>query len=73
LAARLDVLDYDDIAATHTGQIRAELGKIGKSIGPYDQMIAGHARSRGLIIVTNNEKEFKRVPGIRVENWAKEG
>jgi len=56
LAARLDVRDYDDIAATHTGQIRAELGKIGKPIGPYDQMIAGHARSRGLIIVTNNEK-----------------
>ena len=73
LAARLDVLDYDDIAATHTGQIRAELGKIGKPIGPYDQMIAGHARSRGLIIVTNNEKEFNRVPGIRVENWAKKG
>lgn len=69
LAARLDVLDYDDIAATHTGQIRAELAKQGKPIGPYDQMIAGHARSRGLIIVTNNQKEFKRVPGTRIENW----
>lgn len=71
LAARLDVLNYDDIAAAHTGQIRAELAKAGKPIGPYDQMIAGHARSRGLIIVTNNEKEFKRVPGTRVDNWAK--
>jgi len=71
LAARLDVLDYDDIAATHTGQVRAELARAGKPIGPYDQMIAGHARSRGLIIVTNNEKEFNRVPGTRVENWVK--
>lgn len=38
-------------------------------IGPYDQMIAGHARSRGLIIVTNNRREFDRVPGLRVEDW----
>lgn len=71
MAARLDVLDYDDSAATHTGQIRAELAKAGKPIGPYDQMIAGHARSLGLIVVTNNEKEFKRVPGIRIQNWVK--
>lgn len=71
LAARLDVLEFDDNAAVHTGQIRAELAKLGKPIGPYDQMIAGHARSRGLIIVTNNVKEFKRVPGTRVENWVK--
>ncbi|WP_274691929.1 type II toxin-antitoxin system tRNA(fMet)-specific endonuclease VapC [Spartinivicinus poritis] len=69
MAARLDVLNYDDAAATHTGQIRAELAKAGKPIGPYDQMIAGHARSLGLIIVTNNEKEFSRVPGTRIENW----
>lgn len=71
LAARLEVLDYDDHAAIHTGQIRAELAKAGKPIGPYDQMIAGHARSKGLVIVTNNQKEFARVPGIRVENWIK--
>ncbi len=71
LAARLDVLDFDDAAASHTGQVRAELARLGKPIGPYDQMIAGHARSRGLIIVTNNVKEFKRVPGTRVENWTK--
>ena len=68
-AARLDVLDYDDLAATHTGQLRAELAKQGNPIGPYDQMIAGHARSLGLITVTNNKKEFHRVPGLRVENW----
>lgn len=68
--ARLVVLDYDAPAAAHTAQIRAELTKAGKQIGPYDQMIAGHARSRGLVVVTNNTKEFKRVPGLRIENWA---
>lgn len=68
--ARLDVLPYDEIAASHTGQLRAELAKSGTPIGPYDQMIAGHARSRGLIIVTNNRGEFERVPGLRVEDWA---
>lgn len=67
--ARLEVKDFDSAAATHTGQIRAELSKVGKPIGPYDQMIAGHARSLGLIVVTNNVAEFSRVPGIRVENW----
>jgi len=69
-AARLDVLPFDEIAASHTGQLRAELAKSGTPIGPYDQMIAGHARSRGLIIVTNNRREFDRVPGLRVEDWA---
>jgi tRNA(fMet)-specific endonuclease VapC len=68
--ARLAVLDYDLRAAEHTGQLRAELQKIGKPMGPYDQMIAGHARSLGLIVITNNEREFDRVPGLRVENWA---
>jgi tRNA(fMet)-specific endonuclease VapC len=46
-AARLDVLAYDHGAAMHSGQLRAELQKIGKPVGPYDQMIAGHARSQG--------------------------
>ena len=40
-----------------------------KPIGPYDQMIAGHARSQGLILVTNNTREFERVPGLRIEDW----
>lgn len=71
-AARLDVLDYDSEAAAHSGQLRAELAKNGQPIGPYDQMIAGHARSRGLVLVTNNVREFERVPGLRLENWAKE-
>lgn len=68
-AARLEVLSYDEIAATHTGQLRAELARNGTPIGPYDQLIAGHARSRGLIVVTNNRREFDRVAGLRVEDW----
>lgn len=67
--ARLQVLPYDNAAAEHTGQLRAELAKLGQPIGPYDQMIAGHARSLGLIVVTNNLKEFNRVPGLRLLDW----
>ena len=68
-AARLDVLPYDSKAAAHTGQLRAELKKMGRPIGAYDEMIAGHARSQGLVVVTNNIKQFDYVPGIRLENW----
>lgn len=71
-AARLEVLTFDNKAAYHFGQIRSELYKSGRPIGPYDMMIAGHARSAGLILVTNNMKEFKRVPGLMTENWAKQ-
>ncbi len=71
LAARMDVIPFDYHAATHFGQVRAELSKMGKPIGPYDSMIAGHARALGLILVTNNIREFKRVPGLRVENWTR--
>ncbi len=67
--ARLEVLPYGNEAAAHTGQIRAEQAKAGMSIGPYDQLIAGHARSEGLILVTNNLREFKHVKGLRLENW----
>jgi len=67
---RLEVLPFDSLAAVHFGQVRAELSKSGTPIGPYDQMIAGHARSQGVILVTNNIKEFKRVKGLRIENWA---
>ncbi len=68
-AARLEVLPYDRPAAIHSGQIRAELANQGQPIGPYDQMIAGHARSQGLIVVTNNSREFCRVAGLRLEDW----
>ncbi|HOY23887.1 MAG TPA: tRNA(fMet)-specific endonuclease VapC [Cellvibrio sp.] len=67
--ARLDVLPFDSEAATHAGQIRAELAKAGKTIGAYDQMIAAQARANGLILVTNNLREFERVNGLRLENW----
>jgi tRNA(fMet)-specific endonuclease VapC len=68
-AARMDILPFDRDAAIHTGQLRAELAKMGSPVGPYDGLIAGHARSRGLIVVTNNRKEFSRVPGLRSEDW----
>ena len=67
--ARLEVLNYDPSAAAHSGQLRAELASAGTPIGPYDLLIAGHARSKGLILVTNNRREFDRVPGLRVEDW----
>lgn len=69
LAARLEIPAFDFRAAAHFGQLRAELMKSGNIIGPYDLMIAGHARSLGLTLVTNNLREFKRVPGLRIENW----
>lgn len=69
MASRMDILPFDSAAANHFGQVRAELYKAGKPIGPYDMMISGHARSLGLTLVTNNIKEFERVPGLRLENW----
>lgn len=68
-AARLEVLDYEQAAAAHSGQIRAELARVGRPIGPFDTMIAGHARSRGLTVITNNLREFDRVVALRVEDW----
>lgn len=70
LIARLEVLDFDSKAAQHFGEIRSDLYSIGKPIGPYDMMLAGHARSQGLIMVTNNQKEFIRVQGLMLANWA---
>ena len=57
--------------AMSEGRIRAELEARGKPIGPLDTMIAAHALSLGLTIVTSNEREFRRVPSLKVENWAK--
>ena len=68
-AARLSVLPFDDEAAAHTAEIRAALHLRGLVIGPYDLMIAGHARSRGLVVVTGNLREFQRVDGLRTEDW----
>lgn len=66
---RLDVVAFDARAAAHYGQLRAELEREGRPIGAYDLMIAAHARSLGLRLVTNNKCEFERVPGLLLENW----
>ena len=66
---RLDVLPFDAKAAVHYGQVRAELERAGTPCGPHDMQIGGHARSQGLIVVTNDAREFSRMKGIRVENW----
>jgi len=68
-AERLEVVDFDADAALHAGEIRADLERAGNVIGGYDLLIAGHARSRGLIVVTNNMREFSRVDGLRCEDW----
>jgi|SRR5579859_1459205 len=72
-AARLEVLPFDAEAAAHFGEIRADLERRGLIIGPYDLMIAGHARSRGLVVVTGNLGEFNRVAGLRSEDWLPSG
>jgi tRNA(fMet)-specific endonuclease VapC len=72
MAARLEVLPFDSKAAYHFGQIRAALYRTGKPIGAYDMMIAGQARAMGLILVTNNVKEFNRVPGLLLEDRSEE-
>jgi tRNA(fMet)-specific endonuclease VapC len=67
--SRLDVLDYGIKASAHYGDIRANLEKKGNVIGVNDLHIAGHARSEGLTLVTNNLKEFERVDGLLLDNW----
>jgi tRNA(fMet)-specific endonuclease VapC len=67
--SRLQVLPYGAKASQHYGAIRAILAKSGQQIGMNDLHIAAHARSEGLILVTNNVKEFVRVPALQVENW----
>jgi len=65
----LIVIDWDNCAAEHYAQIRAELKKQGTPIGNMDLLIAAHARSLERVLVTNNLSEFKQVSGLRVENW----
>lgn len=72
-AARLTVLPFDDAAAAHAAEIRATLERQGQGIGAYDVLIAGHARSRGLVVVTANLGEFRRVDGLRCEDWLAPG
>jgi tRNA(fMet)-specific endonuclease VapC len=68
-AARLEVLAFDADAAGHAADIRATLERRGQVIGGYELLIAGHARSRGLIVVTGDLGEFTRVEGLRAEDW----
>ena len=68
-AARLDVLPFDEAAAAHAADIRATLERRGQPIGGYDLLIAGHARSRGLTVITGNLAEFGRIEGLRCEDW----
>jgi len=65
----LDVLDFPSGAAPVYGNIRAHLQRAGTPIGNYDLLLAAHALYQGLTMVTNNTKEFQRVPDLRVENW----
>ncbi len=65
----LDIITWDEDAAEHYGKIRAFLRAEGNIIGSMDMMIAAHARSRNMTLITNNDKHFKRVPNLRIENW----
>jgi tRNA(fMet)-specific endonuclease VapC len=67
----LNVISLDRSSSMEAATIRAQLEKVGVPIGPYDLLIAGLARSRNMILVTSNTKEFERVSGLHVENWVK--
>ena len=71
LLATIAILPFESTAADAYGQIRATLEKSGQIIGPYDLMIAAQAIAHRLTIVTNNVREFSRVPGLAVEDWTK--
>jgi len=68
-AIDIAVVEFDEAAAARAGEIRADLMREGRIIGPYDTMIAGHALARDLTLVTHNIREFERVPGLRLEDW----
>jgi tRNA(fMet)-specific endonuclease VapC len=65
----VSILDWTEDAAEHYAEIRVHLRKKGQMIGANDLMIAAHARSLDTVVVTNNEREFRRVPGLEIENW----
>jgi tRNA(fMet)-specific endonuclease VapC len=66
----LEVVEFDHAAALKYGSVRADLERRGRPIGPLDMLIAAHALALGATLVTNNQREFGRVPGLTVENWA---
>ena len=63
------MLPFSAQAAAHYGQIRAELERTGRPAGAHDMLIGAHARSGAMTLVTNNRREFDRMPGLSVENW----
>lgn len=67
----ITILPFDHYAAEEYGKVRANPERKGTPIGPMDMLIAGHARSKGLILVTNNTREFFRVEDLEVEDWTK--
>ncbi|MEN8158221.1 MAG: type II toxin-antitoxin system VapC family toxin [Bacteroidota bacterium] len=67
----LEIVDFDYSATIEYGKIRANLEKNGTPIGPLDTLIGAHAKSLDVTLVTNNEKEFQRIEGLRIENWTK--
>ena len=69
ILAGIYILPFDSAAAEHAGDILAFLSLRGTRIGEKDTMIAGHARSLGMTLITNNTREFERVPGLRIEDW----
>ncbi|OGR15089.1 MAG: twitching motility protein PilT [Desulfobacterales bacterium RIFOXYA12_FULL_46_15] len=64
-----DILPYDENASKIYGEIRAQLESQGSIIGPLDLLIAAHAMSNDLILITNNEDEFRRIASLKIENW----
>jgi tRNA(fMet)-specific endonuclease VapC len=66
----LEIADFDPVAAAVYGRLRNVLERAGTPIGPLDTQIAAHALALGVTLVTNNTREFSRVPGLRLENWA---
>ena len=69
--APLEILTYDEMASRAYGDIRFQLEKYGQPIGPLDLLIAAHALSQDLVLITNNDMEFKRIKNLKVENWTK--
>ena len=66
-----DILPFDESAAREYGKIRADLQRQGKLIGNMDMLIGAHAKSLSIKLVTNNEREFKRIEGLSLGNWAR--
>lgn len=66
-----EILPFDSVAAVEYGSVRHSLEKAGSPIGPLDTLIAAHALASGACLVTNNEREFARVQGLKVENWCR--